>query len=151
MNRNNRFMPRGQTMVEFALLLPVLLLLTIVIFDFGRAVYYYSTIHNAAREGARYGVIHPDDKPGMIEAAEKYAIGLDGLIVDEPEPFITSELVGEGDNVTYSVHVTVHYCFIPVTPLVEIFVPENPSKPFGCTHLLLTSDAVMRTEAKPTD
>jgi Flp pilus assembly protein TadG len=147
MNHNNRFVHHGQTLVEFALLLPILLLLAVVIFDLGRAVYYYSAIHNAAREGARYGVIHPDDPDGMVAAAENYAVGLDDLIVDEPEPFITSEPVGDNDS--YSVHVTISYCFTPVTPLVEIFVPENHPGHFGCRYLLLTSEAVMRTEAKP--
>jgi len=138
---------RGQTLVEFALLLPVLLLVTIVIFDFGRAVYYYSTIHNAAREGARFGVTDPDNTDGMIEAAEKYAVGLDILNVEASWDY--SEPVGNND--TYLVRVTVYYCFTPVTPLVEIFVPENSSGPLGCNHLLLTSQAEMRTEAEPTE
>ena len=37
-------------MIEFALVIPVFMLLAVVIFDLGRAIYYYSTIHNAARE-----------------------------------------------------------------------------------------------------
>jgi Flp pilus assembly protein TadG len=140
--------PRGQTLVEFALILPIFLLLAVVIFDFGRAVYYYSTIHNAAREGARYGIIHPDDDEGMINAAEKYAIGLglSNMIVTAGAS--ESELVG--DNETYAVTVTVHYCFTPVTPFVENFVPEQTDAACGCNnHILLSSEAVMRTEAKP--
>jgi hypothetical protein len=44
---------RGQSLVEFALILPVFLLLLFGLFDMGRAVYYWSTINNAAREAAR--------------------------------------------------------------------------------------------------
>src|SRR5437870_2601945 len=45
---------RGQSLVEFALALPVLLLLLLGLADFGRAFYYTSTIANAARVGAEY-------------------------------------------------------------------------------------------------
>ena len=145
MNRIRKPKHHGQSLVEFALIIPILLLLAIMIFDFGRAIYYYSTIHNAAREGARFGVIHPNDDIGMINTAENYAIGLDDLTITAG--WENSEQVG--DNDTYSVSVTVRYCFIPVTPLVEIFVPEHIQDAFGCDHLLLTSNAVMRTEVRP--
>jgi Flp pilus assembly protein TadG len=51
---------RSQAMTEFALVAPVLLLLTFGIIDFGRALYFYAAAGNAAREAAhaatRYGV-----------------------------------------------------------------------------------------------
>jgi Flp pilus assembly protein TadG len=47
----------GQDLIEFALILPVLLLLIIGIMQFGVAVFSYNTIANAAREGARYGTV----------------------------------------------------------------------------------------------
>jgi Flp pilus assembly protein TadG len=140
---------RGQTLVEFALILPAFLLLAVVIFDFGRAVYYYSTIHNAAREGARYGIVHPNDTDGIKAAVVNYAIGL-GITQDNvPDPIISlSEQVG--GNKTYAVTVTVNYCFVPVTPLVVDFLPAQTDAPCGCNkHLLLSSEAVMRTETKP--
>ena len=51
---------RGQVLLEFAVLLPVLLLLIIGIFEFGRAWMTASTVGQAAREGARLAVILPD-------------------------------------------------------------------------------------------
>jgi hypothetical protein len=45
--------PEGQTLVEFALVLPVFLLVVVGILDAGRAVYTNSTLSQAAREGAR--------------------------------------------------------------------------------------------------
>ena len=50
----------GQELVEFALILPLLLLLFLGIIEFGRAILAYNTIANAAREGARYGIVDPD-------------------------------------------------------------------------------------------
>ena len=48
---------RGQSLVEFALALPLLILLLMGIFDLGRAVYAYNTIANAAREAVRVGIV----------------------------------------------------------------------------------------------
>jgi TadE-like protein len=50
---------RGQTsqgLVEFAIIAPVLLLLVFGIIDFGRGLYYYITLQQAANEGARVAV-----------------------------------------------------------------------------------------------
>ena len=48
----------GQAMVEMALALPVLLMLVGGIIDFGWLFYNKIALNNAAREGARYAVIH---------------------------------------------------------------------------------------------
>lgn len=47
---------RSQSMVEFALIAPVLVLLLFGIFDFGRGLYYYITLQQAANEGAGVAV-----------------------------------------------------------------------------------------------
>src|SRR5690348_2791560 len=47
---------RGQTLVEFALILPIFILLLLGILDLGRAVFNSSTMNNAAREAARVGI-----------------------------------------------------------------------------------------------
>jgi Flp pilus assembly protein TadG len=44
---------RGQALVEFALVIPVFLLLLFGVVDFGRLIYMNSTVSQAAREGAR--------------------------------------------------------------------------------------------------
>jgi TadE-like protein len=56
---------RGQGLVEFALVLPLLLLLMFAVFDAGRAVIQYSALTNAAREGARMAIVNQDE--GLIE------------------------------------------------------------------------------------
>jgi TadE-like protein len=48
---------RGQALVEFALILPIFLMLLFGLFDMGRAVYAWSTINNAAREAGRQLII----------------------------------------------------------------------------------------------
>ncbi|MGZ9275616.1 MAG: TadE/TadG family type IV pilus assembly protein [Candidatus Limnocylindrales bacterium] len=46
---------RGQSLVEFALVVPILLLIFAGIADFGRAFYAYVAVENAAKEGAFFG------------------------------------------------------------------------------------------------
>ena len=49
----------GQAIVEFALVSVAFFMLVFGTIDFGRAVYMYSELSNAVREGARYGKINP--------------------------------------------------------------------------------------------
>jgi hypothetical protein len=47
---------RGQDLVEFALVIPLLLLIVIGVLDLGRAFFASIAVANVAREGARYGI-----------------------------------------------------------------------------------------------
>lgn len=47
---------QGQSLVEFALVLPVFVLLLAGMIDFGLGLYSYMSLQSAAREGARLGV-----------------------------------------------------------------------------------------------
>jgi Flp pilus assembly protein TadG len=58
---------RGAVAVEFIILFPVLLLVLFAILDFGHAFYMKQMITNAAREGARYGVVYRSPKPTPAE------------------------------------------------------------------------------------
>jgi PKD repeat protein len=57
--RNRRQTSRGQALVEFALIIPVMLLLLVIAIDFGRMFFSYVAITNAAREGAAIGAHEP--------------------------------------------------------------------------------------------
>jgi Flp pilus assembly protein TadG len=46
--------PRGAAVVEFAIVLTLMLLITAGIFEFGRAFQYYDALAKATRDGARY-------------------------------------------------------------------------------------------------
>ncbi len=48
---------KGQALVEFALLVPIFLLLLFAIVDFGMGFYSWITVTNSAREGARLGAV----------------------------------------------------------------------------------------------
>lgn len=55
---SGRSQERGQSLLEFAMVLPVLLLLALGTIEFGRAYYHYNTLSKAVRQGARYMSMH---------------------------------------------------------------------------------------------
>ena len=55
---------RGAVAAEFAILVPVFLLLVFGIMDFGHAFYMKQMVSNASREGARYGVRYTTNTAG---------------------------------------------------------------------------------------
>lgn len=56
---------RGQSLVELALSLTVILLLLAGAVDFSIAYFSYTAMQDAAQEGALYGSIHPEDTQGI--------------------------------------------------------------------------------------
>jgi Flp pilus assembly protein TadG len=56
---------RGQAIVEFAFASMVFLMIVFGTIDFGRAIFMSADLHNAAREGARYGKVNPADTSGI--------------------------------------------------------------------------------------
>ena len=69
MGRRRGARATGQALVEFALVIPLFLLLMVALFDMGRAVFAYNTLTNAAREGARMAIVN-QDKPTIVERAK---------------------------------------------------------------------------------
>lgn len=61
--RAERARHKGAAVIEFALVLPVLLMILLGIIDFGLAIYTQSVITHASREGARAGVVLALNRP----------------------------------------------------------------------------------------
>lgn len=76
---------RGAAAVEFAIILPILVLLVMGIVEFSRAYSAKEALQYAVREGARALAIHnqPSTIPALVESR---AIGLDAAELDVPVP-----------------------------------------------------------------
>ncbi|MBV8055235.1 MAG: pilus assembly protein [Deltaproteobacteria bacterium] len=75
---------RGQSVVELAIIIPVLIILLFGAADMGRVFYCWIGVNSAARAGAQYGsqsVITAADSAGMKAAAQTDAANVSGLSV----------------------------------------------------------------------
>src|SRR5215469_16732561 len=102
---------RGAAVVEFALLLPALLLLLFGIIDFGRALNAQITLTQAAREGARLAALN---QPNVVSRTQAAAVGLSPVSVTVPSTCPAG--AGQGVNAT----VVASYSFSFVTPVGAI-------------------------------
>lgn len=131
-----RVRERGQELVEFALTLFPLFMLLMGILDLGRATYAYTVMHNAAREGCRYGVINPANTDTIKTIVVTRALGLNL----DPED-VTVELLDLYSNVPGedTVQVSITYDFPIVTPFIGTFFG-------GSNQVTMATQAAMRLE-----
>lgn len=120
---------RGQAVVEFALILPLMILLVLIAIDFGRLFYTYVGMTNAAREGAAYGSQHasclvPSDgvvcaDPANITYVTRQEAGGDPTLAVSKacSPSCASSSSGAGNTVT----VTTAKSYAFLTPFVNSF------------------------------
>ena len=104
-------------MAEFALMLPLLLLLLLGVIDLGRICSVQVALANAVREGARYCALHAGDTPGT---RARIRSELDGRVAVDTSSTVCS-LAPPGSAVT----VTAAASFTPITPFISSIV-GNP-------------------------
>jgi len=118
----------GQSLVEFAISLTVILYLLVGAIEFGIALFQYVQLRDAAQEGALYGALHPDDDDGIIahvRAASSSPIDLQ----NDPGVVITPDIDNsnglpekcEGDGIIVSITYP-HRVFLP---FVSSFIGSN--------------------------
>ena len=80
----------GQSLVEFALMLPAIVLIILVLFDVASAAWQENTLAYAAREGTRYAIVHgsaapspawPDNDQAVKDVVRNAATGVHGVTV----------------------------------------------------------------------
>ena len=133
---------KGAAMVEFAIVLPVLLLIVFGIIEFSLALYNKAVITNASREGARMGIVYaePAITTGEITTTvENYC--QDFLVsfgaAAAPATTVAGGPCGEGTSGnSLTVTVDYQYTFL-VLPNFSNFLGPN---------LNLSAETVMRCE-----
>lgn len=89
---------RGQSLVEFALILPVLILMILGIIEFGTLVASYTMVQSASREAARYAASVGDTGPGTLNRYEDCAGIRDAALRVSSALLAISTIVIEYDN-----------------------------------------------------
>jgi len=102
---------RGQAMVEFTLILPLLLLLILGIYQFGQTYADYIQVTNAARDGGRKALVSRSDASGVadvVTAAKNATWWLDKnqttVTVSPGQPWTTGQTVTVTVTYPYSIN-----------------------------------------------
>jgi hypothetical protein len=115
----------GMTLVETAMVITVLVMLLFGIVEYCRLVYFRQLIHNAAREGARYAVVHTDEEDveaKTIELVTKKMFGSDksasGFVVQVYAGDKDANNVGTVEDARFGEYIVVQAeCdYIPILP-----------------------------------
>jgi Flp pilus assembly protein TadG len=121
---------RGQTLVEFALMIPIVVLIMVGLFDLGRVVFTNNTLSDGARDGARHAATDPRTDAGYCARVDEavrsatrgqplspytvtittidgdgdplstYVVCEDGLNGPDFATMVADDQVGPGDRVT---------------------------------------------------
>lgn len=120
---------KGQALVEFALVIPIFLLLFVALFDVGRAVFAYNTLTNAAREGARLAIVN-QDKPSIVARAKSQTSIVE---LNDPSVQIDFKQVSPNQDPMLNVDcspvavgcvavVQFEATYMPITPIISNFM-----------------------------
>ena len=137
---------RGQALVEFAFVFPVIALMTFAFIDIGRAVFAYNTLTDAARQATRVAIVNQldpvdgpwncqSDRPVQSEASPQWtwrgcALRSGGTIGVQAGDVSIAYSTPVGTNLTCAPHlnvgcivtVTVTAKFTPITPVAGVLI-----------------------------
>lgn len=136
---NRRKSERGAAAIEMAIVLPLLLAITFGLIEFGLLMYNQQVITNAAREGARRGIVQAVPRVDPVVIADTVHAYADSHLVTFASTstlpaVVTNQCADFGDDLTVSV--TYPYTFLAA----PTFIP-------GLANLMtLSSVSVMKCE-----
>ncbi|SOC37260.1 TadE family protein [Ureibacillus acetophenoni] len=120
---------KGASIVEFALILPLLILLVFGIIDFGRIFHAYLTIDHAGREAARVASV------GKFSDVETTAVQKSGNMITAEDVEVTYSDVNKIRGSIATVKIDYKITFL--TPIIQPFFPSG---------LTLSDTTTMRIE-----
>ena len=131
---------RGAALLETAITIPIILLITVGIFEFGRAYQTWQVLTNAAREGARIAIL-VDKTDAEVQTVVKNYITSGGL---PATPTVNVDRnVALGTNTASRITVDYPFQFIVLNPVVRMVTPSSTTG----APLTMKSTALMRNES----
>ncbi len=135
----------GQALIEAALTIPLLLLVAVGIFEFGRAYQTWEIVTNAAREGARMAILPSPDPDAITQRVRDY------MQAGQLSKYGTAEVVVNSTTITVNgnpvaasqVQINYPFDFIVLRP-VTLLIPGSHRTPGN--SLMMQASVVMRNE-----
>jgi Flp pilus assembly protein TadG len=128
---------RGQSLVEFAITLPILVLLLLGTLDFGMAIFSYSMLRDAAQEGAFYGSFNPANVGEIENRARNISPRSEDTIFSSPVRLRDTDMVkvnvralgaacqGITKGVANSIQVNVTYRYPFLMPFIGLVIGSD--------------------------
>jgi Flp pilus assembly protein TadG len=135
---------RGAALLETAIIVPIILLISVGIFEFGRAYQTWQVLTNAAREGARIAVIAGTTDAAVRSRVNSYLTG--GGLTTLPDAKIVvkrTEALTATDTASV-IEVNYPFSFMVLNPVVRLIAPGDTT---GKDPITMKSSAIMRNES----
>lgn len=135
---------RGSALIETAITIPIVLLVSVAIFEFGRAYQTWQVLTNAAREGARVAVIQGMTDQRVQDTVRNYLTS--GRITDPGSASvnINRNVAINGGDTASSVTISYPFNFIVLNPVARLVVSGTNT---GSAPVTMQSVATMRNES----
>jgi len=132
---------RGQSLLEFAISLTAILILLAGAVDFGIGLLHYTTMHDAAQEGALFGSMNPDNTAGITARVTGSAGAgelIDRLYDNNNGPLEINITYGGAHCEGNSITISVEYDYPLSMPLISAFVGDSIPLRATATDTILT-------------
>jgi Flp pilus assembly protein TadG len=128
---------RGQSLIELAITLPILVLLLLGTLDFGMAIFSYSMLRDAAQEGSFYGSFNPANVEEIENRARNISPRAEDEIFSSPVRLRDTDAVkvsvlalgnacqGATNGLANSIQVTVSYRYPILMPFIGRLIGSN--------------------------
>jgi Flp pilus assembly protein TadG len=133
---------RGAALLETAITIPLLLLISVAIFEFGRAYQTWQVLTNAAREGARVAVLS-DKTDADVQSAVTNYMKTGGLPKYAAAAVIINRSVPLGANTASQITINYPFQFMVLNPVVKLV---KKGSTLGAP-ITMQSVALMRNES----
>ena len=133
---------RGAALIETAITIPMVLLVSVALVEFGRAYQTWQVLTNAAREGARVSILAEATDAQVTAAVRNYMTA--GRIPNAATaPVVLERAVPLGANTSSRITINYPFSFMVIGPVARLV---RSSSTLGNSALTMTAVAVMRNE-----
>ena len=132
---------KGAALLEAAITVPIILLISVGIFEFGRAYQTQQVLVNATREGARLAVIEGSSNEDVFNRVNDY-VKSGGLNALQPGDLDIQRTVDIAGTTGSSVEVKYPFQFAVLNPVIQLISPKSTSGGAG----VMKAITVMRNE-----
>jgi Flp pilus assembly protein TadG len=141
MRTNLRKNERGAALLETAITIPIILLISVGIFEFGRAYQTWQVLTNAAREGARIAILAEKTDTDVQNIVKKYM--QDGGLPKYASATITVErTVPMGPSTASKITIGYPFNFMVLNGVIKLVTPKSSTG----SPITMQSVALMRNE-----